>query len=110
MTMFGGLGPNERIAVLIVRIYSRRDSGPGPGDESRSQQTSEDVQHDSEAVEFDLERRIEPTCHRIYCSPRIRQRIPDSRNPSMSPSRTVAGLFTSYSVRRSFTIWYGCNT
>ena len=46
-----------------------------------------------------------------YSSSRLlRQRIPASRNPSMSPSSTAVGLPTSYSVRRSFTIWYGCNT
>ena len=34
-----------------------------------------------------------------------RQRMPASMKPSMSPSSTAVGLPTSYSVRRSFTIW-----
>ena len=34
-----------------------------------------------------------------------RQRMPASRNASMSPSKTAWGLPTSYSVRRSFTSW-----
>ncbi len=40
----------------------------------------------------------------------LRQRMPDSMKPSMSPSKTASGEETSYSVRRSLTIWYGCST
>ena len=39
-----------------------------------------------------------------------RQRMAASMKPSISPSSTAPGLPTSYSVRRSLTIWYGCST
>ncbi len=41
---------------------------------------------------------------------RCLQRSQDSMKPSRSPSRTAPMLPTSWSVRRSFTIWYGCST
>src|SRR3954452_13777306 len=46
-------------------------------------------------------------CGRCCC---LRHRIPASTKPSISPSNTALGLPVSYSVRRSFTIWYGWST
>ena len=40
----------------------------------------------------------------------IRQRMPASRNPSRSPSKTAVGLPDSKEVRRSLTTWYGLST
>ncbi|CAL9520590.1 hypothetical protein SUDANB70_03839 [Streptomyces sp. enrichment culture] len=40
-----------------------------------------------------------------YFSRCLRQRIPASRKPSISPLNTESGLPTSCSVRRSLTIW-----
>ncbi len=40
-----------------------------------------------------------------YLSRCLRQRIPASRKPSISPLNTDSGLPTSCSVRRSLTIW-----
>ncbi len=39
-----------------------------------------------------------------------RQRMAASMNASMSPSSTAEGLPSSWSVRRSLTIWYGFST
>ncbi len=41
----------------------------------------------------------------VYFSRCLRQRIPASRKPSISPLKTDSGLPTSCSVRRSLTIW-----
>gem|GEM_PF-3685792 len=49
-----------------------------------------------------------PPALRIHDSSRSAlrfQRIPASMKPSMSPSKTALVLPTSYSVRRSLTIW-----
>ena len=55
-----------------------------------------------------------PLCTRGDQAPTLsllrRQRMPLSRNSSISPSKTALGLPVSYSVRRSLTIWYGCST
>ena len=40
----------------------------------------------------------------------LRQRMPASMKSSISPSKIAEVLPDSYSVRRSFTIWYGCST
>ena len=45
-----------------------------------------------------------------YSVSRLRHLMPALMKPSRSPSKTFEGLSTSYSVRRSLTIWYGAST
>ena len=56
-----------------------------------------------------------PPCARCSCY--LRDSLPPARqtryectNPSRSPSSTLCALPTSWPVRVSFTIWYGCRT
>ena len=46
-----------------------------------------------------------PATQPTDCSCCLRQRIPASMKPSISPSKTESGLPTSWPVRRSLTIW-----
>jgi peptide-methionine (S)-S-oxide reductase len=62
------------------------------------------------AVEVDRCMLRELFGHGAYSVSRLRQRIPALIKPSRSPSKTLLGLLTSYSVRRSLTIWYGART